>query len=488
VSSATKGAPPARDYKLPEGSGWANAWKYFLGVGIAALGVSLLAGYGVSANQQRFAFSYLFAFFLFLTFGLGALFFVMVQYLTKAGWSVTVRRTAEFFMAGLPVFAVLVIPVILTMGWLFPWTSWPTGDASQQQAMAEQLEQRFPEPKESALAQPAYDPAERADSAKAERQELAPPKGDKTDVEQQAGALKSARAESYRRAKEKAENEERAKKKGYLNTPFFLLRIVGYFAVWIFLAMRYFRWSTDQDQSKAVANTANAQQLAPMGLVLFGVTVGFAAFDFLMTLMPMWYSTIFGVQVFATTVVANLASLIVVSLLLQRSGILRESVTIEHYHDLGKLLFGWLVFWAYVSFAQFFLIWYGNIPEETVYFHRRWDDAGGSWWPVSLVIMVLHFGVPFWLLMSRNIKRRVQWLALGAVMLLVMHVVEIYWDVLPNFPGNGTYSFSPHWLDLTCFLGVGGVYLGVVLRLMAGYALIPLGDPRLVRALKFENA
>jgi hypothetical protein len=254
------------------------------------------------------------------------------------------------------------------------------------------------------------------------------------------------------------------------------------------LAVRYFRWSTDQDSSRAVGNTANAQQLAPFGLVLFGFSLGFAAFDFLMSLMPMWFSTIFGVQVFATTCVANLSTLVVFTMLLRRSGVLRETVTTEHYHDLGKLLFGWLVFWAYTSFAQYFLIWYGNIPEETQYFHRRWDDAGATWRAVSFAIMILHFAVPFWLLMSRNVKRNVRGLATAAVILLVMHAVEMYWDVLPNFPNNGTYAFSPHWLDLTCFLGVGGVYLGVVLRLVAGHPLIPIGDPRLVRALKFENA
>src|SRR5207253_2705343 len=143
-------------------------------------------------------------------------------------------------------------------------------------------------------------------------------------------------------------------------------------------------------------------------LMLFALTITFAAFDWIMSLDPMWYSTIFGVVIFAQSTVVNMAMLILVTMLLKRSGILGNAVHEEHYHDMGKLMFGWLVFWAYVSFSQFFLIWYGNIPEELSFYHLRWNDNGGTWRNVGLALIILRFAIPFWFVMSRNIKRRPQ--------------------------------------------------------------------------------
>jgi hypothetical protein len=178
-----------------------------------------------------------------------------------------------------------------------------------------------------------------------------------------------------------------------------------------------------------------------------------------------------------------MASLILWTLMLRRSGLLGDAVNVEHYHDLGKLLFGWIVFWSYISFAQFFLTWYSNIPDEVAWFHKRWDDNGKTWMTMSLALVVFNFFVPFWFLMSRNIKRRLPLLAAGAVCIVVMHVVEVYWIVMPN---RGV--FAPSIVDLGCLVGVTGVYLAAVLHGMEQYALIPVGDPRLNRALEFENA
>jgi hypothetical protein len=202
-----------------------------------------------------------------------------------------------------------------------------------------------------------------------------------------------------------------------------------------------------------------------------------------MSLDPFWYSTIFGVVIFACSAVVNMANLIVVTLILRNKGPLKDAVTVEHFHDMGKLMFGWLVFWAYVSFSQFFLIWYAGIPEEIAFFHRRWTDNAGTWKLLGIGLVAVKFAVPFWLVMSRNVKRRVGALAFGAVIILVMHVLEMYWYVMPNLG-----AFAPHWLDIASLLGVGGIYLGAVLHAMAGNSLVPIGDPRLVRALKFENA
>jgi hypothetical protein len=253
--------------------------------------------------------------------------------------------------------------------------------------------------------------------------------------------------------------------------------------IWTWLAGRYFGWSTEQDRTKAVENTAAAQRFTPAGLILFAFTLTFFAFDWLLSLDATWYSTIFGVYVFAQCALFQMASLIAVSLLIRRSGFLGNAVNVEHYHDMGKLLFGWIVFWSYIAFAQFFLTWYSNIPDEVAWFHKRWDDNGGTWKGLSASLVVLHFFVPFWFLMSRNVKRRLPFLAAGAGCMILMHIAEVYWVVMPNFG-----PMEPSLLDLGCLLGVVGIYLAFVFHGIEEYTLVPVGDPRLPRALEFENA
>jgi len=274
-----------------------------------------------------------------------------------------------------------------------------------------------------------------------------------------------------------------AKKAGYLNQTFFLCRIGLYFLAWLFVALRFFRLSTAQDSSKDPALTIKAQQFAPIATIIFALSLTFAAFDWMMSLEPSWFSTIYGVTFFAGSAVTIFATITIVAMALYDEGLLRKAVTVEHFHDLGKLLFGFLVFWAYVNFSQFMLIWYAALPEETTFFHRRWDVGPWAW--VSLLIVIAHFVVPFFLLLSRNVKRRLPALRVGAAWLLVMHVIEIYWQVMPNYNGGES---SVSWIDVACFAGVMGIYLAVVFRNMTRYPLIPVGDPRLARSLAFENA
>ena len=218
-------------------------------------------------------------------------------------------------------------------------------------------------------------------------------------------------------------------------------------------------------------------------MMLFALTLSFFAFDWLLSLNATWYSTIFGVYIFAQVALFQMAALILLSLMLRRSGLLGRSVNVEHYHDMGKLLFGWIVFWSYIAFAQFFLTWYSNIPDELSWFHQRWGDNGGTWKGVSLAIVAFHFFIPFWFLMSRNIKRRLPLLAVGATCMVLMHVVEVYWVVMPNFG-----PLAPNFFDLGSLVGILGVYFAAVLYGMRDYSLVAVGDPRLGRALEFENA
>src|SRR5215472_8232284 len=373
--------------RVAPSSGWAGAWKVASATG--ALGL-IASAYGAVEEPRRFAFSYLFAFFVFLSIALGALFFVLVQHLTCASWSVSVRRSSELLMRGLPVFIVLVIPVLFSTRQLYPWAGAPY----------------LTEPMQAGAFANAMDEGNREPAA------LAVANRDATAELSQTRGAEEARILSAR--------------KPYMNRPFFTLRAFGFLGLWSFIAWRLFGWSARQDEKGGIDATLRAQRFAPAATAVFAVTLALAAFDWLMSLEPTWYSTIFGVYVFAGCTVGHAAAAILFAMALQQGGLLRRSISIEHYHDLGKLLFGWVCFWAYIAFVQFLLIWYANVPEELSFFHLRWTDQEGSWKPLSTALFLLHFVVPFWVLLSRGAKRSLVTLAFGAVVVLTLHVADVY--------------------------------------------------------------
>lgn len=475
------------------GSSWAGAWKVFAGIGVLGL---VGAGLGYAQDPRRFAFSWLFAFVTVLTIALGALFFVLIQHLTSAGWSVTVRRTAEFFALGLIALVPLFVPVLVSMNQLFPWLG-HHGHESAGHAPAPHsvLDLKLIKPAyaQEHAAEPGHgqpppahpgDPAGRLPGAHGGVPVASPQPdvhGDTAHGPQVAHAAHGPMGDPH----ELTEKKILEKKKPYLNQTFFLIRVGIYFVVWVLLAVRLFGYSTAQDKSKDKKLTLSMQRFAPPATFLYGLTLTFAAFDWIMSLEPTWFSTIFGVIIFACGVVSSLAVIILVTLSLRAAGPLKGAVTIEHYHDLGKLMFGFLVFWAYVQFSQFMLIWYAALPEETTFYHNRWDFA--PWDKVSQALILFHFIVPFFWIISRNFKRNVGRLRIGAAVLLVMHVVDMYWFVMPNFH-LGKAGFSFHWLDAACLLAVAGIYGAFVFNRMTQHALVPVGDPRLQRSLQFLNA
>jgi len=157
-------------------------------------------------------------------------------------------------------------------------------------------------------------------------------------------------------------------------------------------------------------------------------------------------------------------------------------VTAEHYQDLGKLMFAFVVFWAYIGFSQYMLIWYGNLPEETIFFLIR---QSGPWAGFSLFLLFGHFFLPFFALMSRHPKRRVPTLIAGAAWILVMHWLDLYWLVMPNASPRAL-DFRP--VDLACFLGIGGIFFAALVWRLTKHDLIPVRDPRLSESVTFENA
>src|SRR3990172_7789628 len=199
-------------------------------------------------------------------------------------------------------------------------------------------------------------------------------------------------------------------KEPFLNVPFFVGRAAFYFACWSLLAWVWSRGSLSLDATGSLATAARLRRFSGPGVVVLALSHTFAAFDWIMSLEPHWYSAIFGVYVFAGSLVSGVAVLALLAVLLERTGPLRDVFGAEHRHDLGKLLFAFTAFWAYIAFSQFFLIWYGNIPEETVWYKVRLE---GSWKTVSALLALGHFVLPFFYFIGRTVKRKAPALAAG---------------------------------------------------------------------------
>ena len=276
-------------------------------------------------------------------------------------------------------------------------------------------------------------------------------------------------------------------KRAYLNEGFFRVRMVIYIGVWALLAYLYWGWSTKQDTARdPIALTHKMRWTAPIGIVLFAFTLTFGAFDLLMSLDPHWFSTVFGVYYFAGCVSFIHAFMALVTILLHRSGYLRGVITPEHFHDFGKMMFAFTVFWAYIGFAQYMLIWYASIPEETQWY---WYRGQGSFLTLSLVLVFVRFVFPFLGLMSRRIKRNPKTLAFWAVWIMTAELIDMYWLIQPvHAHEKGVYELHVGPSDLLTFLGIGGIMLAVFTWALGKNALIPVKDPRILESINHENA
>ncbi|MEO8875285.1 MAG: hypothetical protein ABI461_06850, partial [Polyangiaceae bacterium] len=408
------------EYMLEEGHAWANAWKFAAGLAVLGLGAAFALGGG---DPKRLAFSYLFAFIAILTPALGTLFFIMQQHLTSSGWSVTIRRTSEVFASGLMIFAILFVPVWVMRARLFPWISDKpeTNEVATTHTTAADLAQ--PNAAGAAMTAHATTRAGHNEVNPTDENRGAPtgtePVGGRATGENGQGAH-----EPVLNANERGEHGDPSEledehtlhaKRSYLNDNFFSIRAVVYLVLWGWLGWTFLARSTQQDVSKDPKLTVSMKRFSMGAVYLFGFSLTFAAFDWVMSLDPLWFSTIFGVYIFAGCAVSAYALLILTTMGLRASGKLVREINVEHYHDMGKLMFGFLVFWAYIGFAQFMLIWYAAIPQETTFFHNRWDH--GPWATVSISLILLNFIVPFFVIISRNAKRKLGILAFGALWL-----------------------------------------------------------------------
>ena len=378
-----------------------------LGVGIAALAASLV---GVAVDTPRFYFSYLIGWTFCLSISIGSLFFVLIQHLTRAKWSVVVRRIAETLLWSFPLLAILFIPILFGMHDLYHWTHHDLVDEGS----------------------PAFDPII-------------------------------------------------AGKAGYLNVPFFLIRIVIYFVIWCALAYRLYVLSVRQDLDNDPETPAMERKVSAVGLALTALTTAFASYDLLMSLDPHWFSTIFGVYFFAASFWTAHAFIALVVIFLQRSGDLRGVVTQEHFHDLGKMMFGFTVFWAYIAFSQYMLIWYGNLPEETVWYRHRLEHG---WEVQSAILLIAHFIIPFWVLLPKGAKRSTTVLTIMGIWFMVMNWFDLRWIAMPVLsPENAAIN----WIDVACWIGLFGIYVGVFTHRLSRHSLVPQNDPYVTRSLAFVN-
>ncbi len=275
-----------------------------------------------------------------------------------------------------------------------------------------------------------------------------------------------------------------AAKAAYLNVPFFLARAVFYFAVWIGIAYFLNRWSLEQDHSGSPATSRKLQLLSAGGLVAYGLTMTFASIDWVMSLEPHWFSTMYGVLYIAGQALNALAFVTAALVLLSGQKPFQGFVRNSHYHDLGKLMLAFVMFWAYVAFSQYLIIWAGNLPEEIPWYLRR---LHGGWGWIGVALIALHFALPFLLLLPEGANRNARILVSIAALVVLMRFVDVYWLVRPVFTqaasSPSSTRFSVSWLDLAAPIAIGGLWLAVYLWQLEERPLLPVNDPEYQEAL-----
>jgi hypothetical protein len=267
-------------------------------------------------------------------------------------------------------------------------------------------------------------------------------------------------------------------KSAYLNIPFFLVRAVLYFAGWFVLSWFLNKWSAEQDATGSPEARRRLSRISGPGLLFWGFSVTFMATDWVLSLNPHWFSTMFGLLFMAGQGLSSLAFLTALLVILSSRRPFSEILTPRHLHDLGKLLLAFVMVWAYFSFSQFLIIWAGNLPEEIPWYLER---MRGGWGYVGALLVIGHFALPFALLLSRDLKRNFKLLAAISAFILLMRLLDLFWLVAPDFHTGG---FGLSWMDFTAPLALAGLWLHAFLVQLEKRPLMPVGDPHLEEALE----
>ncbi|MFU8811531.1 MAG: hypothetical protein ACNA78_01115 [Balneolaceae bacterium] len=263
----------------------------------------------------------------------------------------------------------------------------------------------------------------------------------------------------------------------YLNEPFFVIRQFIYFAIWGYLGHKLHKVSIEMDRTNDWGLTTLLRKVSAPGILIFAITVAFASFDWLMSLDAHWFSTMFGVYFFAMSFQALFPVLILFTFWFHKKGILTNTISKAHVYDMGAWLFGFTVFYAYIAFSQFLLIYYANIPEETLWFYHRLE---GSWEIITYSLLIGRFIIPFILLLNRDRKHSRTLLGVVSVLIIVMHFIELHWIVMPILHHDG---FVLSWLDITTLVGLGGIFMGLFFSTLKKNNLVPINDPTLPESL-----
>jgi hypothetical protein len=264
----------------------------------------------------------------------------------------------------------------------------------------------------------------------------------------------------------------------YLTPQGFKIRAIIYFAVWGILVFLFNRWSREQDVNREDRRLRRRfKMFAGPGIILYVFAMSFAAIDWVMSLSPHWASTIYGFLFIAGQLISSMCLMIAVIVLLARAEPFSHVLQRRHLHDLGKLLLAFVMLWAYFDFSQLLIIWSGNLPEEITFYRTRLD---GQWGVVAAIIVVFHFFVPFFLLLSRDLKRNLKTLPAIATWLIFMRLVDLYWMTRPEFTSRAV----PTLWDLAAPLALGGLWLFVFAGQLKQMPLLPLGDPKLEEAIE----
>ena len=270
-------------------------------------------------------------------------------------------------------------------------------------------------------------------------------------------------------------------KRAYLNLTFFVVRAVFFLGFFIIASQLLKRFSVRQDKDGNPKFTIWLRKVSFVSLPLFALCLTFGAYDWLLGLQYRWFSTMFGVYIFAGAAGASMSLLVLVISALRKAGYLQNVVTIQHYHIMGKWMFAFCVFWAYIGFGQYMLIWYANMPEETKYFLVRNTE---SWWYLSMLLVFGRFFGPFVILLLQSIKKNPNQLCYVAYWMLFMQLLDMYLVVLPALHGTGIHLSL--W-DFVAFIAMGSTLAFAFLRIVGKTSLFPVRDPRLVESLKLVN-
>jgi hypothetical protein len=266
-------------------------------------------------------------------------------------------------------------------------------------------------------------------------------------------------------------------KRAYLNVPFFLLRAAIYFSAWNAISYWLNRWAVEQDRTADPEVARKMQKVSAAGLVLYGLTITFASFDWLMSLEPHWYSTIYGVLVMGGQGLSAMAFLIGVLVWLSRRPPLDRIIVKAHFHDLGNLLLAFVMLWAYFGFSQYLIIWAGNLPQEISWYAHRLQTG---WRFIGIALILFHFAVPFVLLLSRTMKREATLIVKVAIGILVVRLVDLFWLIAPEFHTGG---IAVSWVDIVLPASLGAVWLGCFISQLRRRAILPVHDPEFEEAL-----